>query len=318
MFIWLIKFIYNAIVYLIHMEQQIVTNVDLRVEGIQATDLPFDTKHIDRAWYDKYGIETKNLLVHSADGAIYDDRRFKGIFVDDKYRRIVNRYQAIYPNQEVDAYLKENASKLKLEIKKTYFSHRGDAQYWELLSSEIDDYVEYANVRDVVKVGCIVRNSLGTDVALGADLYTWRKFCENGAIARGRDMGFALRHMGDPEKLFATFEEQLGNIVQKSVGLVEYYKKAAKLRMNKRIAQELAKRIPVRAFPDCMSYDYKTHTAILGREDDLWRAFNDITEKVWHPERFHQKETGFLNKSVIEKQTHWVLINAVQGKYNQQ
>lgn len=130
-------------------------------------------------------------------------------------------------------------------------------------------------------------------------------------------MSFALRHVGDPEKLFAAFERELGNIVQKSVGLVEYYKKAAKLRINKRIAAELAKRIPVRALPDCISYDYKTHTAILTREDDLWGAFNDITEKVWHPERFQHKETGFSNKATIEKQAHWVLINAVQGRYSQ-
>lgn len=324
LFIWLIKFIYNTILYLIDMSQQqqqeaVIQTADLRVEGIPIDDLPFDKNESnwDRTWYDKYGLLTKNLFAHSVAGQTYDDRRFKGIFIDNKYRRIVSRYLTLYPNQEVQAYLDDNAKKLQLELKKTYYSHYGDAQYWELLSTEIDDYVEYADRHDVVKVGAVVRNSVGTNVALGADLFTWRLFCENGAVARGRDMGFALRHVGDPEKLFATFEKELGKIVQKSLGLVEYYKKAAKLRINKRIAAELAKRIPVRALPDCISYDYKTHTPILGREDDLWRVFNDITEKVWHPERFHHKDTGFSNKSTIEKQAHWVLINAVQGRYNQ-
>lgn len=300
-------------------QETIIQSVDLRVEGVPIDDLPFDRneERWDRTWYDKYGILTKNLFAHSINGTTYDDRRFKGIFVDDKYRRIVSRHLALYPNQEVHEYLVDNATKLDLELRKTYFSHYGDAQYWELLSTAIDDYVEYADKRDVVKVGAVVRNSLGTNVALGADLYTWRVFCQNGAVARGRDMGFALRHVGNPEKLFAVFQEQLGNIVQKSLGLIEYYKKAAKLRINKRIAAELAKRIPVRALPDCISYDYKTHTPILGREDDLWRVFNDITEKVWHPERFQHKETGFSNKATIEKQAHWVLINAVQGKYSQ-
>jgi Domain of unknown function (DUF932) len=303
---------------MIDMEQTRSLSVNGRKEGIPATDLPFDEREErwDRTWYDKYGILTKNLLVHSKNGETYDDRRFKGVFIDDKYTNLVSRFRIMYPNEEVDNLLIVFAEKLNLEIKKRYWSHYGDAQYWELLSEDLDEQIEYKGKNDVVKIGCIVRNSLSTNVALGADAYTWRVFCENGAIARGKDFGFALKHVGkDPEKLTEAFISGLDKILADSQGLIEYYRKAASLRMNKKIANHIAKRIPIKAFPDCMSYDYKTHTPILGREDDLWKAFNDVTEKVWHPERFNHKETGFLNRAGIEITMHAILKNAINGKY---
>lgn len=300
------------------MEQTRTTSelVNVRRDGVTATDLPFDSKKTDRTWYDKYGIETKNLLVHSKGGELYDDRKYKGIFIDDKYKNLVSRYRIIYPNEEVDNFLIGYAEKLKLGIKKRYWSHYGDAQYWELLSEEFNEQVEYKGLSDVIKIGCIVRNSLSTNVALGADAYTWRVFCENGAVARGKDFGFALRHVGkDPEKMINAFMHGLDKILVDSKELIEYYRKAAGLRMNKKIADHIAKRMPVKAFPSCMTYDYKTHKAILLREDDLWKSFNDVTERVWHPERFNQKETGFLNKQGIEIAMHSILKNAVHGKY---
>lgn len=299
----------------------IVSGVDLRVEGLPIDTLPFDKdeRRWDKTWYDKYGILTKNLFAHSATGMTYDDRRFKGIFVDDKYRRIVSRFYTLFPNQELDAYLVDNAAKLNLEIIKRYWSNYGDAQYWELLSDEFDQHIEYKGKDDVVKIGCMVRNSLGASVALGADTYTWRVTCENGAVGRGRDLGFALRHLGgDPDKLFVAFKKRIGQILENSKELVEYYRKAASLRMNKKIAQEIKRlHIPVKVFPECMSYDYKNKAVVLLREDDLWKTFNDVTERVWHPERFGNKPREFANQASIEITMHSILKNAVDGKYNQ-
>lgn len=300
----------------------IVNDVDIRIEGIEAEELPFDKKEDrwGRLWFDKYGIVTKNLFIRTSNGELRDDRRFKGIFVDGKYRRVVSRYYTVFPNEEVAAFLAANAAEFGLEIRNTYKSHYGDAQYWELLSDEFDEHIDYKGKDDVVKIGCIVRNSLGANVSLGADTYTWRVFCENGAVGRGRDLGFALRHLGgDPEKLMNAFIKGIEKILIDSKELVEYYRKAASLRMNKKIASEISKRIPIRAFPDCMTYDYKTHSPVLLQEADLWKSFNDVTEKVWHPERFSNKpkNTGFANKATIEIALHSILKNAVDGKYNQ-
>lgn len=310
-FIHMYKLISYGAYLICRMTQQMdVQSLDMN-RGIKATDLPFDFAHQVTTWKEKYGLTEPPLLVRGADGSLYDDRRFKGIFINDNYRRIVSRHYIVYPNEEVDELLRENAAKLNMEIRKTYKSHFGDAMYWELLNEDIEEQVEYKGKNDAVKVGCIVRNSVGTNVALGADLFTWRVFCENGAVARGKDMGFALRHVGgEPEKLIQSFIHGLEGVLAKSIELVEYYRKMAHLRMNKKIAEELSKHLPIRAFPDCMTYDYKNHVPVLKGEADLWTAFNDVTEKVWHYEK-----TGFLSKSVIEKDTHRIMINAVQGRY---
>lgn len=307
------------------MEQAInvISDVNLRRAGLPIDDLHFDTNEArwDKRWYDKYGILTKNLFAHARNGEVYDDRRFKGVFINDKYINLVNRYRILYPNEEVDNHLIGYAEKLNLKIKEErYRSNHDDAMYWELLSEDLDENIEYRGKNDVVKIGCIVRNGL-TTVALGADAYTWRVFCENGAVARGKDFGFALKHVGkDPEKLIAAFLHGLDRILTDSKELIAYYRKAATLRMNKKIADNIAKRLPVKAFPSCMTYDYKTHSAVLLREDDMWKTFNDVTERVWHPERFANpnkpiKETGFANRAGIEITMHTILKNAINGKY---
>lgn len=305
------------------MEQSmsVINDVNLRIEGRPIDGMPFDTNEArwDRTWYDKYGILTKNLFAHSATGETYDDRRFKGIFIDGKYRNIVGRSYTLLPNQELEEYLRDNAAKFNLDIKNRYFSNYGDAQYWELLSDEFDAHIDYKGVDDVVKIGCVVHNSLGAGVSLGAYTYTWRVTCENGAVGRGRDLGFALRHLGgDPEKLMKAFQRGINKILEDSKELVAYYREAANLRMNKKIATEIKRRnIPIKAFPECMTYDRKAKEVVLVREDDLWKVFNDVTERVWHPERFdpNAKETGFANKASIEMTMHSILKNAVRGQY---
>lgn len=295
------------------LETNLLSQYEVLQDGIRAVDLPFQFDKSDRTWYDKYGIEAVPLWVRRADGKLFDDRHFKGIFIDGKYRRIVSRYYILFPNQELDSFLRENAKRLGIEIRKTYQSHYGDAMYWELLSEDIKEQVEYADKGDVVRCGAVVRNSLGASVALGADIFTFRVWCENGAVARGNDMSFTLKHVGrEYEKLFESFKKGIDEIMVKTQLMIEYYKKFALTRMNRRIAKELGKRIPVKHFPDCMAYDYRTHETILKREDNLWESFNQITESVWHNEK-----VGFANKSSIEQATHRVLINAVNGRYDQ-
>jgi hypothetical protein len=51
------------------------------------------------------------------------------------------------------------------------------------------EVIDNKGMKDEVRVGCVIRNSLGAGVALGADLFTYRLICENGAIAKGRDLG---------------------------------------------------------------------------------------------------------------------------------
>lgn len=279
-------------------------------EGVPAIDLPFDFKNARRFWEDKYGITEIPLLVKSADGTVYDDRRLKGIFVNGKYKRMVSRNYVVFPNEEVNELVQELAAKNNLEIQRVDVSHHGDAAYWQLLSKSMDKYIEYKGKNDAIKVGCVIRNSVGAGVALGADLFTYRVFCSNGAVARGNDMGFSLKHVIAHDLMLEIFMDKIKKIIEQTGELIEYYQKAAQLRMNKRIAEEIAKRIPQKSFPKCMTYDYKNKQVILTRQDDLWTAFNDVTQAVWHDDKSH-----YLKKSGQEQALHRILVNAVDGRY---
>jgi hypothetical protein len=273
--------------------------------GIPAVNLPFDFEHTDETWHDKYGITSVPLLVRSASGRLYDDKRLKGLFVDGKYKRIVSRKYVVFPNEEVDELIKEIAEQQHLTIGKTHESHYGDAMYWEIL----DSIPEYVEPNDQISLGCIVRNSLGAGVALGADIFTYRLICANGAIARGQDLGsVALRHMGTHDQMLDKFTLSISNVIEESHTLVQTYRKATQIRMNLLIAEEFVKYIPERALPESIEVtrkDAKVVGIALRERDTLWETFNDITKAAWHHRR-----TGWMTKSGILQRAHWVLFHA--------
>lgn len=273
--------------------------------GIPAVNLPFDFKRTDMTWSDKYGITSVPLLVRSASGKLYDDKRLKGLFVDGKYKRIVSRKYVVFPNQEVDELIREIADEQHLTIGKTHDSHYGDAMYWEVL----DGTSEYIEKGDEMNFGCVARNSLGAGVALGAECFTFRLVCSNGAIARGQDLGsVALRHMGTHEQMLEKFTSSISDVIEESHTLVQAYRKATQIRMSLLIAEEFAKYIPERALPDSMEVirkHGKIASVALNRRDTLWETFNDITKAAWH----HRK-SEWMTKSGILQRAHWVLFHA--------
>jgi hypothetical protein len=288
--------------------------------GVRAVDLPFDFKNKVTTWQKQYGITEVPLHVRSAEGQIYDDKKFKGVFKNDEYKCIVGRRYVVYPNEEVNTILHQWVDRPNsgLKIVKQYFSHHGDASYWQILSDK------YAEVKegDKVQIGCIVRNSVGTYVALGADFFTYRLVCSNGAIAKGQDLGsIALRHIGNREIMIKEFSKGLGQILERTSGLIHYYKEATKLKVNQLIAEQWAKRIPQRALPEQIEIETKTGKVILKGRPNLWDAFNDITANSWKNQNQGEamkKESGFLTKYYISQHAHKVLIGAVDGTLGHQ
>jgi len=280
----------------------------LERDTVKVVDLPFDFKNEVTTWKEKYGITEPPLLAHGEDGQLYDDKRFKGIFKNGKYNKIVGRNYTVLPNEEVDEMLRDYIKRTNsgLEIVKSYSSHHGDAMYWQVLSSR----QETVEKGDDVRIGCIVRNSVGTYVSLGADLFTYRLICSNGAIAKGQDLGtIAIRHIGNKDNMMLAFGKGIEHIMDRTAGLVRYYKQATKMKVNKLIAEEWAKRIPQRALPESIEVEAKTGQVTLTGSPNLWSAFNEITAESWKP----KKETGFLTKYYISQHAHKVLLGAVDG-----
>lgn len=291
------------------------TEVQPYLGGVKAIDLPFDYKNKVTTWQKQYGITEVPLHVRAVDGQIYDDKKFKGIFKDDLYKCIVGRKYVVYPNEEVDFVLHRWVDRpgSGLKIVKQYFSHHGDASYWQIMS---DKYAE-VQAGDKIQIGCLVRNSIGTYVALGADLFTFRLLCSNGAIAKGSDLGsIAIRHIGNREIMVKEFSKGLEQILDRTAGLIKYYKQAAKMKVNQLIAESWAKRIPQRALPPQIEVDTKTDKVTLTGEPNLWTSFNDITANVWkntnHGEPM-KTETGFSTKHYLTMYTHKVMIQAING-----
>jgi hypothetical protein len=274
-------------------------------------DLPLDHKNTSTRW-DIYGITEVPLLVRAQNGQVYDDKKLKAILYEGRYGQVVSRRYVVFPNPEVDKIVHRiiNEENTGLTLQKEYESHYGHAKYWQLIREDFKHNIEYKGRDDVVQTGCVLRNSVGTSVALGADIFTYRVICENGAVARERDFGLKLRHVGSFETLYDIFVAGIAKVLQRSEEMIEYYRKAQKIRMNKKIANELARRIPHNVFPECMIYDKKQKQVILSREENLWKAFNDITENVWHNDK-----AKFFQKSGIEQATHRILVEAVRGRY---
>lgn len=282
---------------------------------VQAVDLPFDFKNKVTTWQEKYGITEVPLLVKSADGQYYDDKKFKGIFKNNKYTKIVGRNYTVLPNEEVREMLNEYIAKTNsgLEIVKEYTSHHGDAMFWQVHSKDFKEVKK----GDEVQIGCVVRNSVGTYVALGADLFTYRLICKNGAIAKGQDLGsIAVRHIGHKDNMLLAFGKGIETIIQRTAKLVKYYKKSTEMTVDQRIAEEWAKRIPQRALPQQIEVETKSGKVVLTGKPNLWDSFNDITANAWKDQNQGENmktNAGFLTKYHITQHAHKVLIGAVDG-----
>lgn len=297
---------------------------DFRDEQIPVIDMPFDFSKADRTWEKKYGIVCPPLNARSDKGEQYDDGRFKGIFRNHNFKTIVSRGYPVIPNEEIGEMAHEyvEAHKGELKIVKEYTSHHGDARYWQVLSGKL----ETVKAGDDIQIGCIIRNSVGTYMTLGADLFTYRLICSNGAIAKGSDLGsIAVRHIGKREKMLEEFGKGLDLILQRTTDLVKYYRDATKMKVNKQIAEAWAARIPQRALPTTIDVDAKGKVTLTGTPN-LWESFNDITANAWKDKNQGEdmktkdgepKQIGFLTKYYITNHAHKIMIQAINGTLGQ-
>ena len=288
--------------------ETIEINSDVKVKAV---DLPFDFDRTDVRW-EQYGIKSVPLLVRDGKGTLYDDRKFKGVFLKDKYHRIVSRGYVVFPNEEVNLIVNQALERHPdLHLRQVHTSHNGDAMYWELMSDKLNQVVKGSWKKDdTVGMGCIVRNSVGAGVALGIDMFTYRLSCENGAVARGHDLAsLAIRHYKtDPESMRLTVSRRIYDVVEETSQLLAHYRKAAVLKFTQPMAREMTKRVPIKYLPDYVQVE-KDSVTLSNKNKTFWEAFNDVTENVWHSDKL-----GFLSKSDALQHAHAVMIQANAGR----
>lgn len=216
-------------------------------------------------------------------------------------------------------------------------SHKGDTIHWEILTDYREaiknSYTEKINgTEDGVYLGCVVRNGLGTSVALGVDMFTYRPWCSNGAIARGKDLGtFAISHVGSYERIQDAFETGIIQVFERVKDLVEYYRKATQVKMNQQVVDLIVKQVMpadmylppyIEVDEDIrklrkekgkdreLTEDQKEYRfAPRGREITVWETFNDFTTGFWK-----SPTLAFHSTSAYESQLHSALVKSIDHR----
>jgi hypothetical protein len=183
----------------------------------------------------------------------------------------------------------------KWNIQKPEFSHQEMTCFWKILSDKFYTVKGSANVGDDIQLGVVIRNGINTNVALGADLFTYRLVCKNGAVARGPNLGTVLiKHIGDKSRIIESFRNGLRVVFTRMKDLMEYYEEATKIKMNQQILEQLydGSNIADKYWPNYVNIlpnpdkghviptkDKVTLTP-QGTKNSLYETFNDLTDKL--------------------------------------
>lgn len=279
-------------------QQETTTSKQPKDAQFKAFQIYADMSKVDRTW-EKYGYLKAPLAVKKENGEFSSRSHKSQVLIHNQdFRRLLSNFFAFCPHEFIGDVLDRNVLKnlddLKMHIEKEYEAHDGDSHYWTILSDEKFEMDGHDNFQ----FGVSIRNGIGTNVSLGADLYTMRQWCTNGAVARGRNFGsFSIPHLGKVELIAAYFEKAIRQTFQKSKELMYIYNKARKIKINDALATEIYKKMPFAAkyLPDnwnvtsrytikyLKSVDKLTDdlklVEVYGKDQSLMDAFNAITEK---------------------------------------
>lgn len=254
-------------------------------------------------------------------------------------RKILRDTQTFLPHEEVHHQLTEvferELAGSGLKITATHEGHHGDTMHWTVLSDTLSRNIEHSYIGkdDIVQFGAVVRNGIGTNVALGVDLYTYRLVCSNGAIARGTDLGsFSISHARrKDQRIQDAIVPAIVKCVEHLKDFTKYYEQATYVKFNQKILDELIRvvnpsdrMIPSESidinfdlrkkkeqFPNDRELQRESEYTLTkeGKEFDMWHVFNQFTELHWHNKRME-----FHRISSKEQGLHKVLIKAVEGR----
>ena len=305
--------------------------------------LPVSMEMADRQWQDKYGYVLAPLLYRNRYDRL-DARSGYHLWLEQKDNALIERKllrdtQVFLPHEEITFQLNTVfESELKdsgLRIIRDIPSHHGDTMHWEIRSDTLKRTIRNSYIGkdtpDEIFFGAIVRNGIGTGVALGVDLFTYRQICTNGAIARGTDLGsFSISHVRRKDQ---KIQDALVPAIKECIGslkaLTDYYQKATFIKFNQKILDQIIKVVQPTdvMLPDYVEVDvdlrdrkrrHPKHADLQklneykllkqGTTYDMWKVFNDFTNNYWH-----NKNMGFNGIAYRENRLHKVLMKVVDN-----
>jgi hypothetical protein len=279
--------------------------------------------------FEKYGHLVYPILTRDHRARFGLSSGYKQWEQEEQFKKFLTEQQArnFYPHEEVTTQLTDIfESDLKdsgMKIVKQYSSHATFSNYWECLSDRFDTGIKDSyRVGDTVQVGMVVRNGIGTNIALGIDLFTMCLSCQNGAVARGKDLGtVSISHASSYQKMKDRFIEAIPIAIDAVKDLIAYYQRAVYVKMNQTIAENLYKRLRIgeKYFPPSFGIDSDERKKQIEKneydvskivhyhgDESLWKTFNDFTAGIWK-----SGSLEFTGKRQSEIQLHNELLQQV-------
>ena len=264
-------------------------------EGAEREEILVDKLHPIDDTFKKYGHMFYPIFIKNARGRWTTQSGFKLWKQNNEYRKLLPRNMPVYPFEQLEEDLEETINK---ELKDSHWrimrrdhSHNGFSAYWTIISDDIRHVVKGSYVLDdVIQLGVVIRNGIGTGIALGADFMTYRLACLNGAIGRGNNFGsLSVRHIGDQKRMIETFRNGIETVTTLGKAIFEYYQRATEMKFNEKMGQLIYKRtmLPEKYLPGYFHIDTKQKElekrctiSSEGRNITLYEVFNDLTQNL--------------------------------------
>ena len=287
------------------------TNSSVSEKNFQKYEIYVGTQNQNTA-FEQYGHVTAPVYVRKGDnGGMVKQPNVDFWTHNDEFQKFLPGGYAFLPHEPVEEKIQHIIGvELKdenLYLARTEIAHKGYTKYWKVLTEENFTVDEATN--DKVKLGFVVRNGISTGVALGVDLFTFRLICENGAVARGKNLeSYSIRHVGQIPKLLKVFRDNIEAAMINAKELIRYYRRATQIKVNNELANVMYQRLSDLGemyLPPWWDIKNKEDLEFIKKQGQfrgnmnlitvkktvsLWETFNEITQQ--QRDRLHQNLFG--------------------------
>jgi len=234
------------------------------------------------------------------------------VFKDGKYRADVSERYRLFPTEQAVSIADDVAKQIgfkQFEYKESKGGNVINVTY--LANGAVSDlphtWVEPKG-GDVINLGYSIRNSIDGTGSFGADLFSFRKVCSNGAIVGVKKLNKAplKRHTGKMNEFTDELALKLKVFLLDNLEpFAAFYKALPTIELNLEIAKAISTVIPTRYLPPFIEKERKTHNVKLTQNVDLYTTYNTITDLLWHnPGKVEPRSASVymtnLHKKVLE------------------
>jgi hypothetical protein len=251
--------------------------------------MKIDFEKADRTW-ENHGLIQAPLLYRGSRIPM------KAILKNDKVVSIVGRGYKLLPNNVVTQVAEKIASIYQLE--KSSFPRVGGINerleknglrgFWTMILPD-----EYKIDDETLHLGIQLRNSEDGRLSFGADLFTYRTICANGAIVKTGHLAIktTFKHTKQLEINEVKLKEMIFKLIDSGEAVLERYREMMQIKLNEEIFERL-KRIPKKYFPEV--FQAKELRADLIEATTEWELYNGLTANIWH-----NRKTSMFTKRVL-------------------